>query len=764
MGDTVTLVSPEGHATDVPTADAQVWISRGFKPETTDERAGRVGDVAREGNTNAVDALGQHIASTVTLGASDALQRYAGGEDARSYLNRLDTDHPYASAAGDIVGAILPSGAIGRTAKAVEGLGGATVAGAGIRGAIEGGVMGAGQGVHELALSDDLSAERIASALSSSMLYGGLVGGAAGTAGGLVEKGLGRAKAALDEHIAATAASSAIPEDLAQLDAKGLRGARETELADLETKRVPQRQQLADDLATFRGEAKDQKLWLATRGSDDAEIRTIGKQTLKADKQLDNVLDNPKALAENPKSALAALQKQEHAFEQLIAKGDDIRAAAQTKLAEEADAIATKAKAGARAGAEVDSAPRAAETADAATAAKAKDIPTSARLEALDQVPAALEKNRALQQRIREITAPHASARLSAIQDAADQLANGGRKPNLVERMLGGSVFGTASGLAAHVPVLGQIPGVAHMIGAKASEAVTNLMFGRVANATGEIAKRTSSAIGKFLDVAAKAPPVATPLATKVLSAVRYAPETHQERRARIIDTVKGTPAPEGKLADAFTKRANELRSQVAMDETGQLVMKPDARAAMADRISPIRAHAPLLADKIETTAARKLEFLASKLPKRADDGVLQTGPDGWKPSELEMRTFARYAAAAEDPGAVEERLAHGSITPEDVEAYHAIYPERAAHLQQLLIERLSDLRATLPYPRRLALSMFSGVPVDASMDPRVFAALQGNFTRDPQAEGLVQPSPAPQFGSVRKSAPQPTAAQERNG
>lgn len=756
-------------AVDVPDDLVENAKSRGYALQGD---AARAAQVVEQSQADQVSGAGGTVAAGLTaglrgatLGLSDVAGDLMGDHAA---LQRLQKEHDTASTVGNIVGAIAPAALgiaapVDLAASAGESLAaraGGGLAGRALGGVAEGAVIGAGQGVSDLALSDDpLTAERIAGTLSSNMLYGGLIGGGAGLAGKALEKGLGRAKAALDEHIAATSASSAIPEDLASLDAKGLRAARETETASLEDARVPQRQALADDLAAARAEAKDQKLWLATKGSDDLEIRTIGKQTLKADKQLDNILDNPKALAENPKSALAALQKQEHAFEQLLAKSDDIRAAAQTKLAEEAEIGGAKLKAG--------ETPAPAPVADGAEAAapEAAPVPTSARLAALEQVPAALEQNRAFQARIRDLTAPHASPRLSSIQDAADQLASGGRKPSLAEQMLGGSIFGAATGVAAHVPVLGQLPGVAHMVGAKASKMVTDLMFGRVAAATGEVAKRTSSAIGKFLDVAAKAPPVAPVLATKVLNAVRYAPESREDRRARIIDEVAGAKPSEAKLADAFKARATELRSQVALDDMGVARMKPDARQALADRISPIRAHAPILADQIETTAARKVEFLNSKLPKRPDVGM-QIGPDRYQPSDMEMRAFARYAAAAEDPGAVEERLAHGSITPEDIEAYHAIYPERAAHLQQQLISRLSDLQATLPYQRRLALSMFSGVPVDPAMHPQVLAVLQGSFSLDNAAAddgppGMQAPKAMPQFGSMSK--PQGTPAQERS-
>ena len=138
-------------------------------------------------------------------------------------------------------------------------------------------------------------------------------------------------------------------------------------------------------------------------------------------------------------------------------------------------------------------------------------------------------------------------------------------------------------------------------------------------------------------------------------------------------------------------------------------------------------------------------------------------GPDKWQPSELQMRQFARYAAAVEDPAGVVERLASGTITPEDAEAMRTVYPETMQAIKARIIERLPELSQTLPYNRKLALSIFSGVPVDPAMRPEILGVLQGQFEEEPGTEGGTQaPPPAPQFGSISKE--KGTPAQERAG
>lgn len=322
---------------------------------------------------------------------------------------------------------------------------------------------------------------------------------------------------------------------------------------------------------------------------------------------------------------------------------------------------------------------------------------------------------------------------------------------SLGEQVASNAVYNVTSGLVSAVPVVG--PFLAPFVGAKAAGMVGEKVFGRLGKATSEAAARTSKAVGAFLDTTRKITPVAPVLASKVLGAVRYAPERSERAESK-----------PGTLAGSFKARSEEIRSQTAYAPDGSSVMRPQAREAMAAQLAPIRAVNPIMADRMETLAARRLEFLASKLPRRPDLGTLQTGPDRHQPSDLEMRTFARYAAGVEDPGGIEERLAAGQITPEDAQVMREVYPERLAEITRQIIEQLPTLRGSLPYHRRLALSILTGVAVDAAMHPRVLAVLQSQFAEEPGTEGGTQaPRAQAQFGSV-KSTDKATPAQERAG
>jgi hypothetical protein len=121
------------------------------------------------------------------------------------------------------------------------------------------------------------------------------------------------------------------------------------------------------------------------------------------------------------------------------------------------------------------------------------------------------------------------------------------------------------------------------------------------------------------------------------------------------------------------------------------------------------------------------------------------------------MRGLARYVAAVEDLAGVFERVAAGTVTPEDAAAMKEVYPEMYADYQRQVFTQLPTLRKTLPYQKRLALSIFSGVPVDPAMSPQVIAVLQASYAAEDKPT-----MPSPQFGSVKNH--EATPAEQRQG
>jgi uncharacterized membrane protein len=715
MGNTIRMIPPEGGpAEEIPVEKVQIYRELQYTPETNAQHAATTAEAALEAHYSKPENVSKAVlaagARGLTGGASDAIIRGVGGDDARRELAALREHNRTLSTVVELGTSVLPVGVPGRVAKFAEeavgiAKGGSAIsqiARTGVRGSIEGGAMGLGQGVSELALSaEPITFERATSVLSSNMLYGAATGGVVGAAGKGLEIGLQKAKSALNKYAtrAVDTAADGV-DDLSKLDSKGLRAAHKAELDAIEAARVPQRAQVADEIKVFRAELKENKLWLATKNAEDAEIRAIGKRTLKADRALDNVLDDPKALAENPKAALANLRKQEAALDDLVNKhGPTLR----EKFAADA---------------------------------------SGDRVKALDYAASALEKNRSLQTKITELSSKPTSQRLEAIGDAMEGLRSPKPQSGLGEA-LGASALGHVVGAAAGVPFLGEA--------VLAGKAITGVVK-KLGVDTAAVAQRASKAIDVFLDVTKRVTPKAPVVASKVLGELRYGPSRERTRE-------KPTKTPT--LAQSFQARSSEIRGQIAPGPDGTPQMRPSARLEMSERLAPLRAASPLLADRMESAAARRLEFLASKLPKRPDVMGVQIGPDKWQPSDMEMRTFARYAAAVEDPHGVIERMSEGAITPEDAEAVRDVYPELHADVTRQIIERLPELRKSLPFSKRVALSMFTGVPVDPAMDPRILGILQSTFAAETGSEnGTQAPKPEPAFGSVSKETATP--AQQR--
>lgn len=754
----VPLKTPDGKSVEyVPAEKVQFFKDQGYTTTSTGEQGDLTTKPAPRGTGIEGAVVGglSSLASGVSLGTSDLAARALLSPDSVDYIRQSRENHPIISTLGNVAGAVIggaasggaslegegagllassPAAAVSRLGSGIAERAGGGVAGAVKAGVAEGSLYGAGNAVSELALSDDpLTAEHIASTLSSNVLLGAGLGGVAGGAFKLGERALSRASSALTDAGAAKAALAGVPEDLAGLDAAGLREASateraalktqaEAETARLEAERVPQRQQLADEIKelhqTLANEAPISK---AVQGADVGAIegvKNIRVQLAKSYGGIRTAFDSPLSVARDPSSLIRPLEMRQSALEALQAKVPEI----QEVLGADARGAALR---------HVD---------DALVETKQQ----------LAQIRGLSKANPVSSPALTDLTSG-VSPRLKAIEAAQEALGNAPKK-GAVQKAVEGAAFGGGTALAHMIPGVGI---AAPFMGKGASDLVGRL-FDHLSGAGAAVAKKSGEVAKTFLDVTSKIAPVAPATATQTLRAVRFAMTDHEH-------------TGDEKLPELYNARSAELRSQTTFAPDGSVQMRPDARAEMSKRLDPIASVNPLLADKIETIAARKVAFLSSKLPRQPDIGGIQIGPDMWHPSDMEMRTWARYVTAAEDPAGVEDRLVHGIVTPEDAEAYRTIYPERFAALHGKLMAAAPTLAKTLPYARRLAWSVFAGVPIDASMSPNVLAVLQGTFTRPPPSSDAgvpgMQPQKAqPQFGSLGslKSSDKPTPAQQR--
>lgn len=747
----------DGTTVTVPEDQIAGALDQGWKPETPTEHAADVAAKVQTeqfgGPVGKVAAVGTGALRTVTGGLSDvALGAAGGGEELRA----LRQENPVSSIIGEVGGAFLPIGApalIGRAGRAVSAIGeGAGVAGklgaAAAGGALEGGLFGAGQGVSELALSQDpLTVERVASTLSSSALYGAGFGAGLGGLGKAAELGLTRAKGAIDGALERSAAKAKTPAeaiesgDLELLDAKQLKAARDAELEVIRAGQRPEREAFVKEVRAARAAEQDAEPWRYSRGHPDPQIKGLGKEYLEADIQIRRLLKNEKGLAENPGRALDALQRQEQALDKLY---DAASAESQqwtqdvtmgrARIRQELDVPSTSTEAW-QAG---ERGPFTEAGKDAAVEREfeRRFSERPSRLEATGEIGNALNRNRKLQQRLEALSKEPTSPRLTKIDDAFGVLS-APKVPSLGQAVL-----------SAAAPFAGPL-GVAAAAGNRVLGS-----FKKVAEAAGVA---SGKAVSTFLGPAIKATTYTPPLATKVLASLRFgAIAAADEERKR-------EQAPKKTLPELYRARTDEVKQQIHIAIDGTYQMRPAARQQLAARFDGIRASDPHLADQLETAGAKRIEYLAMIMPRLPDYGTPQIGPERRVIPDLQMRAWARAAGALENPHAVLDRAAAGRVTPAEAAAIKAVYPELLADFTNSVAAQLPTLRKTLHRDKQLALSVLTGIPVDPAMTPGVQRVIQGMYASEPGTEGGTQaPRPEPQFGSVR--ADKGTQAQQRQG
>lgn len=765
-GETIVSTDASGYASESSAEDYARLESRGGVAEDIAGERARIDEARMEeehgGVVGTATTLVESAAGSASFGLTDYIAGAIGGEDYREDRRERRTVNSTAALVGDIGGMVLPALATGGTsaaakllAKTPAGLAASLGTKRTIKGFIaEGVVSGAGQGAHELAVSEDpYDLEQAASTIGSSALMGGLVGGGIGIFGKAASKGLSKARNVLSEAGESAGKSASITDDLASMDVGQLKKAKASQ-------QLRHGEDIVADSSAYHKLSQEID---PMRVGDDSHIAVLAKS--KSGRR--RMLDSPKDLATSTKAMRSQLRKEEEVINKMLAGRDELlvklakedatRVAeiGRMKLGKATGSVTIKNKLARKysswsgknfskdamnEGVDVEVA-KLIEFQDALKANTAK----GARERTLERLPELLEANLQTQTKIDGLLAG-TTDEILAIEAAQEALKGGAKPKGLIENVAGGVMFGTVT--AAVAPFAGPL---APLIGAKVSQKLMDLTLGRIGKSAAEASVRTAKAIDTLLEVGAKSGKVAVPVATNTLRMASYA------------SPKKGKDAPDedASLAKLFRERSTELLSRVERGPEG-IRMHRRARTQLAAKLAPVRVINPILADAIEATQARKISYLADKLPKRPDYLQHTSGPDSWSPPDFEIRSFARHMAAIEDPGGVEERLADGTLSPEDAEAYRTVYPEKYAALQRDITQRLGELREQLSYQKRLSLSIFTGVAVEPAMDTRIFAQLQAQHQSEPGTSGGTEaPTPQAQFGSV-KSQEAATPSQER--
>ena len=776
----------------------------GYRLEAPDQTHAR--EMERRYGDSAADAAIGSFVSGATFGLSDVLA--SGNPLSEERIREERRLSPAASLGGSLAGALTPGGLVGLAGKGAKvvgagvgaALGGgraARTAGAVAAGATEGAAFGAGSGVSQAALAPGpLDIERAAITIGSNALLGGVLGGGIGLGGKLLgdaaKAAKARAQRTADAIIepAAKVDRSAFPE-FATMDLKAASAAKAAKEVALKTERAAA---IADGAVARKAEEAVIK---AARDSEAAAahaealtfkefmgerfIATSNNQVAvrlgKAARQIRNSLDNPKAFVRDrgSRSLLDGLEKEESVLGVVLEGSDEVMAAAGAERQAAIDALMSVKPGNTVVYLTPEQAALYANWRGLKTGKGKKALAVPAddaialrdALESGDVMPPKvqrvvdaqemMEQNRVLQARLAELKRPLESPRLAEI-DAGIERARAGldRSPELEAIQahiddLRESTIGKRIAQGAGASVGGTIgwsvggflgAGAGGLVGKEIGEAI----YMRLARKLGAGAKLNKASVARhvatFFDKAEKVVRAATPIASRIMPSVQYATRDH------VAETLpnRSYTAPSSPTVEAFRQRADELDSMTERRPDGSYDVRLRAAEKIHESAMGVWALNDMLGNGVEAVTRRKLAFLASKLPRDPSPFSLHIGPSTWEPSQLELAKFARYMEACEHPGGIVERLSSVTMTPEDAEVLKSVYPALYSDVRESVMDRAAVMRATLPYGKRLMLSILLDVPVDPALTPEA----QSVYQRPPAM-------PAPQ----KPARPMPTGTEQ---
>lgn len=213
---------------------------------------------------------------------------------------------------------------------------------------------------------------------------------------------------------------------------------------------------------------------------------------------------------------------------------------------------------------------------------------------------------------------------------------------------------------------------------------------------------------------------------------------------AKVAPPLAGILATKLFPGDDVKSKDPQVLFKARMDELARAQQPNAVRDAITDRI---HASDPELVQAIIQQTQKGLDFLASKAPKQTMLPGMLPGDGVWHPSKAALETWARYVKAVNDPASVIEDLSRGVVTMEGAETLRTVYPALYQEAQRTLLELAPKYQQTMPYPRRIAISVMYQVPIDGSM-----TAAHMQFLHPP-----VGPA-GPQGGGAPAAPPPPSA------
>lgn len=306
------------------------------------------------------------------------------------------------------------------------------------------------------------------------------------------------------------------------------------------------------------------------------------------------------------------------------------------------------------------------------------------------------------------------------LSSAAEKAATGG-----AERIAHNNIFGLREGIAA---------GVGLATAASSDDPLTGFAAALGTAVGGKILRERGAAVAAHM--------LSSLADHAMLSRFVARMDTQIARASKglLADPVKGALKP----ADVMPPTRTLART--ALSRVAAFQADPDAFVDKATRdVEAIAAHSPEIANGLVTRQVQGMTFLSSKMPVQDDPDPLDPHKAP-KMTSNEEAEFGRYAYYVDKPEQFFSEVARGKLTSEGAEVAQALMPRAFGELQQATADALTTQLARghkLPYRQRLLLGILLDFPAVASQRPEHARFLQQNVDTPPPSDKLSSAAPA---------------------
>jgi hypothetical protein len=157
------------------------------------------------------------------------------------------------------------------------------------------------------------------------------------------------------------------------------------------------------------------------------------------------------------------------------------------------------------------------------------------------------------------------------------------------------------------------------------------------------------------------------------------------------------------------------------------------------------------LLPQVTGIAARSVEYIKAnqpKIPQRSND-IFSSVDKGSKLSDREMLRWLRQVAAAEHPEQIMSAITQGSLTDEQMDALHSIYPRIHQEISARMLQKATEVSSRPPTDRTNMMSKILGSSVDPYTSNRFLSAVQQSHTQVKRATTSVAKMQATKSDSI---------------